>query len=136
MGFLPPRFRNDYSEADPRPDQRAAVSLTAGVLESARVTPLRNTNVQVSEIEPAKSVSRLRCRVTNGSKDFRIRLVDLDIEWRNEDPESAPMKRGFLKTLLLKPGSASDLVAWFPAEVRAARCLLRDVRGQPAGRLR
>jgi len=135
LGFLPPRLSGGYSEADPRPDQQAAVILTEGVFESARLaaTDAKDTQSPESSAVAAESVKRLRCRVVNGSKDFRVRLVNLDIEWTSEGADAVPLKRGYLKTLTLLPGSATDLLAWFPTDVRDARCILRGVRGQPTG---
>lgn len=135
IGFFPPRLSRGYSEADPRPDQRGAVTLTEGVLESARLAAAGDMEAQYQEssADAAESVKRLRCRVANGSNDFLVRLVDLDIQWTNEGADAVPLKRGYLKTLVLSPGSATDLLAWFPTEVREASCMLRDVRGQPAG---
>lgn len=135
MGFWPPQLSRGYSEAVPRPDQQAAVTLTEGVLQSARLAAAGEIEAQSRQAsaDAAETVKRLRCRVANGSTDFRVRLVDLDIEWTNEGVDAVPLKRGYLKTLVLPPGSATDLLAWFPTDVREARCILRGVRGQPNG---
>lgn len=109
------------------------MTLTSGAIEPVRIDPAQVPGLQAPEPQAIEPASRLQCRVINDSKNFRVRLADLDIEWTNEEPDAAPMTRGYLKTLSLEPGSATDILAWFPAEVREARCRLRGVRGQPAG---
>lgn len=79
-----------------------------------------------------ESIQRLRCVVSNPTRDFRITLVDLDIEWNLVGDPSTPMRRGYLKTASIEPGGSAAFLAWFPTEVRQARCLLRGVLGQPA----
>ena len=76
---------------------------------------------------------RLRCVVSNTARDFRVTLVDLDVEWNPAADASAAMRRGYLKTASIEPGGSAVFLDWFPTDVREAHCRLRSVRGQPAG---
>jgi hypothetical protein len=96
------------------------------------VLPLPRSPYFGPPAQQPESVQRLRCVVANPTGDFRITLVDLDIEWTPAADASATMRRGYLKTASIEPQGSAAFLAWFPTELREARCILRGVRGQPA----